>query len=158
MSKQFNQIIFSEHLTRGNFHQALYTSYTAGIRWMPDSFNKPEDEIIKETDEKYFNALKQYCEECRAICEFVNDVAIEHLLRAAHEDLYMNDMRQAMCHILAKKAIYAIQPPILVVDVSNMDPEYIQWIKDNLSKNKMAVTPLKEFKDLNLGEHYASIK
>lgn len=155
MLKHLAQVHFSNHVTRGYFDEGLRIS---GIRWLPDSFNKPEEEIVKETDEKYFEALKQYCEDCSAVFESLNEIAIELFLRYAKDYLYSNLIRRGLIEIIYQKAVRAAHLNVLVIDVSKMNPEYVQRIKENLSQNTMTVTPITEFKDEILGEHYASIK
>ncbi|HCH7478852.1 TPA: hypothetical protein NM870_003480 [Acinetobacter baumannii] len=155
MLKHLEQVHFSNHVTRGYFDEGLRIS---GIRWMPDSFNKPEEEIVKETDEKYFEALKQYCEECRTVFESLNEIAIELFLRSAKDYLHSNLIRRGLIEIIYQKAVRAAELNVLVIDVSNMNPEYIQRIKDNLSKTTMSVTTTTEFKNEILGEHHASSK
>nr|WP_312323956.1 hypothetical protein [Acinetobacter oleivorans] len=155
MLKQLEQVYFSNHVMRGYFEEGLRIS---GIRWMPDSFNKPEEEIVKETDEKYFKALKQYCEECSAVFESLNEIAIELFLKSAKAYLHSNLIRRGLIEIINQKILQATNRAFLVVDVSNMDPEYIQWVKDNLSKATMTVTPTTVFKDEILGEQHASTK
>ncbi|HGW3984118.1 TPA: hypothetical protein ACNICG_003477 [Acinetobacter baumannii] len=145
---------FSRHLIRGDYGSAFLIT---GLEWLPDSLNMPEDEIIKQTDEKFMASLNQFCEENKTVFESVSDDAKNEFLIFVHRYIASNRLREAICKIIAKKAALAIQLPFVVIDTKDMKPSDKQALLDSMKKDKTAILPndLKvEFK--NLGEQHDS--
>ncbi|MEJ7938156.1 hypothetical protein WKH77_10225 [Acinetobacter baumannii] len=145
---------FSRHLIRGDYGSAFLIT---GLEWLPDSLNMPEEEIIKQTDEKFMASLNQFCEENKTVFESVSDDAKTNFLAFVQRYLHSNRLREGICKILAKKATLAIQLPFIVIDTSYMDPADKQSLLDSIKEDKTAIlqNDLKvEFK--NLGEKHDS--
>ncbi len=141
---------FSRHLIRGDYGSAFLIT---GLEWLPDTLNLPEDEIIKQTDEKFMASLNHFCEENKTVLESVSDDAKTNFLAFVHRYLDSNPLREGICKILAKRAALAIQLPYVVIDTKDMKPSDKQALLDSMKKDKTAILPndLKvEFK--NLGE------
>lgn len=132
------QSSFSRHLLRGDYGSALLMS---GLEWLPESLNMPEEEILKQTDEKFTGALNKFCEEYKTIFESVSDDAKTNFLGFVHRYLYSNQLREGICKIIARKAMLVIQPPLMVIDTNDMDPSYKQALIDSITDKKMTVIP-----------------
>jgi hypothetical protein len=132
------QSSFSRHLLRGDYGSALLMS---GLEWLPESLNMPEEEILKQTDEKFTGSLTKFCDENTKVFESVSDDAKTNFLGFVHRYLYSNRLREGICKIIARKAMLSIQPPFMVIDTKDMAPSYKQALIDSFKGNKKDILP-----------------